>query len=60
MYGHSGNEYRAATLSKSYRTTTGINVAKIEVNWTILTCLNERTELTVKDGPTLIIERHAR
>ena len=37
MYGHFGNGYRVATLSKSYLT---IKEITIEIDRTILTCLN--------------------
>ena len=37
-YGYSGNDYRVATLSKSYLTTSGINM--FEIDRTVLTCLN--------------------
>ena len=39
-YGHSGNDYRVATLSKFYLTTTGITMQKFEIDRTILTCLD--------------------
>ena len=29
-YGHSGNDYRVATLSKSYQTTTGITMQSLK------------------------------
>ncbi len=32
--------------------------AKFEIDRKFLTCLNKRKELTVTDGPTLIIEKH--
>ena len=30
MYGHSGNDYRVATLSKSYQATTEITMQSLE------------------------------
>ena len=42
-YGHFGNDYRVATLSKSYLTTKGItmqSLKSISRQSTILTCLN--------------------
>ena len=32
MYGHSGNNYRVATLSKSYITSTGITMQSLKFN----------------------------
>ena len=46
-YGHSGIDYRVASLSKSYLTVIGIIMQSL--NTTILTYLNKRKELTVSD-----------
>ncbi len=38
--GHSDNDYRVATLSKSYLTTTGITMQNLKMYRTNLTCIN--------------------
>ena len=43
-YGHSDNEYRVATLSKSFLTTTGITMQSLKSN------MPKRKELTVTNG----------
>ena len=50
--GLSVNDYRVAALSE-------INHAKFQIDKAILTCLNQRKELTFirMDGPTLFVEK---
>ena len=58
MYGHSGDDYRVATLSKLYLTTKGIAMQSLEsIGQSNLFKLTKRSKLSVTYGPTLIVEK---